>query len=514
MPAVDSSRRFVGKWWLPGTATSPVGGVLDIAPDGGLRLELTDQLLPGGMDPVGAEVVHGHADGKQVTLLSCSPTNGGAITIAQVMTTTQVARVRVALIGVHLADANEELFDGLKVTITGLTPWAADSGIRTEFTGSPDTHDRIRTTVKYLDPLETTLTEPTPLTLGLVWEAKSSSALGAPSANLHSRTYRVKEHVALRLLSPRPQAWNRLNSSAVAMRDLMTIATQVPCRITGQTLLVAVEGPQEFREIELYYKSTSGWPDLEEKFYESQMIFTLAAVDFAAITQRWFELRSTIGLPLDVLLGLDYQPVGYYENRLFNAASAAEGFHAALCPDTTALPAEIHTALIKQVSTALSGLTKGLLKKVAGLIGKLPTHERQKVDALLVGVADPAQRNWVMNKMGSNHPGLMDRYRELASKADSEAVDALVTDPDVWAGWLRDARNAIGHLNTGKLVEKIPDEDARYYLAAVTRGLLHLVTLAELGITAENQRLLVATEWSYVARRFGIAVRNYKQSQS
>jgi hypothetical protein len=40
-------------------------------------------------------MVYGAADGRHITLLECRPANGGKTTIAQVMTTTQVARPRI-----------------------------------------------------------------------------------------------------------------------------------------------------------------------------------------------------------------------------------------------------------------------------------------------------------------------------------------------------------------------------------------------------------------------------------
>ena len=42
------------------------------------------------------------------------------------------------------------------------------------------------------------------------------------------------------------------------------------------------------------------------------------------------------------LCALITTPAEYYENRLFNAAAAAEGFHTALFPDSTGLPPAAH----------------------------------------------------------------------------------------------------------------------------------------------------------------------------
>ena len=118
------------------------------------------------------------------------------------------------------------------------------------------------------------------------------------------------------------------------------------------------------------------------------------------------------------------------------------------------MPEEAHTELATRVSNALTGLKKGLLNKVTTLLEALPAHEKDKVLGLITKVGTPAHRAWVMNRLGDNRPGLMARYEELAAQADDQAVDALLTDVKTWAQWLRDARNAIGHVNTGTLARK------------------------------------------------------------
>jgi hypothetical protein len=209
-----------------------------------------------------------------------------------------------------------------------------------------------------------------------------------------------------------------------------------------------------------------------------------------------------------VLLGLDYQPIGYYEVRLFNAAAAGEGFHAGLYADSTAVDPDEHDALKKSVSRLLKGIGKKQARKtVEGALESVQEGLRDKVLGMLEGVPSEKQRGWVMNQLGENRKGLNERYKELTEKADSEAVGELLTNVDRWAGWLRDARNAIGHVNTGRLQEKIP-EKARYRLQDITRALLHLVLIAELGISADVQRRVVRDEnlWEFSAARFREAV--------
>jgi hypothetical protein len=64
------------------------------------------------------------ADGRPTTLLECMPANGGKTSMAQFVTTTQVARPWVALVGIHLTDPTDAVFAGLEVAMTVLTAWA------------------------------------------------------------------------------------------------------------------------------------------------------------------------------------------------------------------------------------------------------------------------------------------------------------------------------------------------------------------------------------------------------
>ncbi len=465
-------KRFVGNWWLPGGADRPVGGVLEVdTASSRLRLELTDTLLEQGPSAVRTPMIYGAANGREITLLESIPANGGHTTMAQVVTTTQVVQPRVALVGIRLNEPREEVFDGLKTGMTGLTTWASRSGLDFSFTPAPDADDRLRLTVRWTDPLETRLDGP-PETLGLHWELSS----GFPTVTPAGRRFQATERVVLQVHSSVPRAWDGFLERMKAVRDLVTVATQQPARVFEHVLLIDQAGPIPTPyPVGLYFQGIEPSAERDDDGDPVEALFTVDAANFATVMHDWFVLRDKIGLPLDTLLGLDYFRGGYHENRLFNAASAAEGFLAALFPDSTGLPPETHGSLVRQVERALFYFLK-------------------------------ADRNWGLSRIKDNRPGLKDRLVELVTKADDEAVHSLVTDVDTWARWLKNARNAIGHLNTGELERKVPLEEARFRLEYITRAALHLIILAELGMSGEDQRQVVFEKWSYAAGKFGEAV--------
>jgi hypothetical protein len=491
----------VGQWWLPDDPDRKVGGVLEVDNATGLRLELTDHLLTFGPAGEPIPVIFGAADGRRITLLEINPANGGHTVIAELRTTFEVARPGVAMVGIHLADAEEAVFHGLSVELTGLTAFAGQTtGLKYEYTATPDTDERTRFTTNWTDPIETQLSAPLEATLGLRRNLKADFG---PQLSAERRRYQSNETVMVRVETETPQPWRAFLDPIRGVQDLVTVATQIPSRIMSRTLHIKAEPLP--RTMDLYFRGPSDATDEPQEFDASNVIFTLDTIDFSTAIDRWFGLRKTIGLALDVLLGLDYEPGGYYEVRLFNAAAAGEGFHAELCPGSTSVDADDHDALKKTVSRLLKGLGKGARNRVKGALDTVQIALRDKALGLLEGVANKKQREWVMNQIGENRPGLNERYVELAGTADSEAVDALLTRVDIWAGWLRDARNAVGHVNTGQLEAKIP-EKALYRLQYITRALLHLVLIDQMGISAEDQRSVVQHLWGFSATRFREAV--------
>jgi hypothetical protein len=501
VPTMSVLRRCVGQWWLPGDPDRKVGGVLEVDSTTGLRLEVTDRLLKFGVTGEPIPIIFGAADGRQITLLDTYPANGGHTVIAQVQTTFEVAKPSVAMVGIHLEDDTEAVFNGLAVEMTGLTTFAGKSGLRNEYVARPGSDDRTQFTMSWTDPIETLITDPFEATLGLHWELEGDFE---PKLDAERRRYRADETVVFRVTCDHLQPWRSFLDLIRAVQDLVTLATQSPAKIMRRTLEITDE-PIPYT-VDLYLHGPSDATDLKQNFDAADVIFSLDTVDFATVVNKWLDLRGRIGLAVDVLLGLDYQPAGYYEVRLFNVAAAGEGIHAGLYPDRTAVDPDQHEALKKAVSRLLKGLgTGGARTRVQAALSAIQEALRDKVLGLLDGVADAKQREWVMNQIGENRPGLTERYKQLAETADSEAVEELLTSVEAWAAWLRDARNAVGHGNPGRLREKIP-ENVLYRMVYISRALFHLVLLKELGIDSRAQRRAVREIWGFSAARFRSAV--------
>lgn len=453
-----TEHRYVGKWWVPSEPDRKVGGVLEIDQFGKSELDLTDELI----GAQGTRILHGKADGRAVTLLETYITNGTKKTIAQHVTDVEVIRAGIVLVGIHIEDDQQKMFSGIEASISHLSTWAQRTGI-SQFFKSAAGGKKISSHSAEFEPLDSVIARigSDGSEISLNWIL----TMVGPKNETWSRSLHVEESVRLKVTSDQPRSLSGFDELIQAVQDLVTLGVQSACAITDRVLSISVQEGRDY-PVKLFFES--GRSSTVDNIKPRSTLFHLSDIeDFGSTMEAWLGLRERIGLPLHVLFGLDYELDGYYENRIFNAASAAEGFHTALCPKTKAISDEDHAAI------------------------------KAKIEEIFEG----NQKAWIKPRVGDNRPGLKDRYMELAALADSDSVLSLVGNIDVWAKWLKNARNAIGHLNTDELEKKVPEE-ARYRLTSITKAMLHLILIDQLGMGAEIQRRAVREIFDHEARMF------------
>nr|WP_143545585.1 HEPN domain-containing protein [Rhodococcus sp. 06-1059B-a] len=456
--------RFVGKWWVPSSPEKVVGGVLTVDEKGECELELIDGLFRDSDSNI--SMIYGVGQGRDITALNVMSVHRRR-TYAQNTSMVEVSEPEAVLVGIHLKTPEQESFDGISVQITNLTTWARQSRIKESPTYKKDgdnlkfVRDQVSIELGE-DPRARLAAHEVDLTLVHVVERSGKKEAA------WSRSVDISEQVTLRIEADSPRSWKGFDPTLKAFRDLMTLASQYGAVIGSRTLLINDDDRPSPYTVELYLPVDGAVKDSQRR---RDMLFTLDDVDLEDIINKWVAIDDMIGLPLDVLLGLDYITEGYYENRIFNVASAGEGFHVGLYPNEQDINSERHAAIKARVSEFFEG--KDL--------------------------------EWVKRRVNSNHPGLKHRYLQLTTHPDQEAVVSLLTDVETWARWLKNARNAIGHLNTDELDLVVP-EPARYHLTNVSKAFLHLVLLAELGISPDIQRTAVHNVYSFQASVFKKAV--------
>jgi hypothetical protein len=469
---MSDDHRRVGDWWLPENPETRVGGVLYVSSAEDCRVELTGMLyMPGerlvtsGVTAITEEdtnplIVHGAAGGRFVTLLYPRATSTKQSYGADCANSAQILTPAAVIVGLHLREPDEELFDGLDVEIDNLTAWTGTSGVGARI------NDKMRV-VGY------DLEEPTEVqgmmdgkTVIIDWYLTRSVHI---KRALDQNQVQATEKALLRVLSPNKSSWDSLHPTVKSMQDLLTLATRYPCAIRAKNLLINGGEGAGYRKFKLFYKGNI--PPAEDRKVDSgNVLFTLNDLAFQGLLDRWGPLYRDTGLGIHVLFGMDYSSDGYLENRLFNAASAAESLHRVLFSEATGLPVDHYESIIEQIKA---------------------------------GLADREDLNWVRGRL-RNDRGYKDRLLDLASVPDREAVSYLLTNVDIWAKWMRDARNALAHLDSMNL-HRIP-EDARHRLPYITSALMHLVLLERLGIPGDRQKFAVEHAYGFQARAFRVAV--------
>ncbi|WP_328812448.1 HEPN domain-containing protein [Rhodococcus sp. NBC_00297] len=382
---------------MPLTDGRTAGNLITVD-DGALRLELDGYFVP---STDRSQILWGEtADARPVTLLGCLVLSSGR--------SRQEVHVHAALIGVHIESADDAIFVAQSASLSNLTDWATRGSVE--------------------PPLPQQITNPQ-----------------CPEEQLSLQ--RVGREVQLLIESNQPRNWAGFGATTQSLLDLLTVAGNADCRIES-SVLTSIDGST----VHVRMKTD---PVIEHRWHP---VFALSTVPERFVTE-WLCLREQLGMPGSVLFSLDYGGHGYFQNKLFNAASAAEGFHRILFPNSTGLSAQKYKDLREHIKT----------------------------------VPDDEARNWAMSAIGRNQPGLATRMQELASIPDSEAVTIVLRDQDKWVSWVVNARNAIGHSNLDGM-GKIP-HTVRPALTYVTKTLLHLVIFEKLGLTPDQQRSAAAVSY-------------------
>lgn len=457
---------FVGNWWLPEKVDQKVGGILTVEPSGRVHLQLTSALLPDDWsrpetDTLVPDILHGTAGQEFFTLMHPHVT-GTIYPLAEDYA--QKVRGGAVIRGAHLSSVDQPIFTGATLAMDNLTAWSQITGMTTSTCFGEAGREIITHEIR--QPARAVPTGKLDgLDISLVWQSTSNYKT---IENYSERHLQAHESIHANITSSGPQSWQSYLSTAKSLQDLLTFATRHPCAIRPCYLL-STEPTRAVTSIQLYRPELVE-PQDDERTYPHRYLFNAGQFDFATLLSGWDELRKQVGLGVHALFGLDYNPSGYLETKILSAASAAESIQRALNPDHKGLSSPSYDA------------------------------DREKIKNAL---AESENLAWFLGRL-KNDPGFKERMQSLASMADEEAVLALLTNVDQWATHLKNARNALAHLE-GDDFDKIPD-NVRELLEPITTALLHLVFLAQLGASPEIQLNAVKAVYYGIADEFRTAV--------
>lgn len=453
---LSESGEWAGFWWIASEPDAKHPGVLHFDPARGLELRLIggweyEAELPHAPGVTTGQLkdwpmVHGRmADGTPVTLLH--------LFVSAVKRTHSRYKASeapdhlhlhadIALVGHHLQHPAAPEFVAVSATVENLTVWSSRSGIH---------HSRHRdgpySRGVQLGRLGVIEAETEALTVTLDhWDVVTRQSTRSRSSAL------VEEWDAIRFRSTTPQPLSSWLDLVAGVADLMSLSMLRASAVIGIRLLLptAPGDPAHHRERPevqlLQHRVTQARPDEASELHHHALM-TLDDVDFATLMPRWLAVRERFAAARGMVLGLQYVPDGYLENRVVTAVAAAESMHRSLDP-APPIPAE-----------DFRRLRKTLLDQVA-----------------------PDYKQWLAERLTShaNVPSLRERLVDLATRI-GEPGSALVGDVERWASAAKNARNQIAHLGSAQ------EEVLRMHaLVEVTSGVVVLNLLHELGMTEDQ----------------------------
>ncbi|WP_412874990.1 HEPN domain-containing protein [Curtobacterium flaccumfaciens] len=475
---LSDKQEWVGTWWQPDDPAQKVSGVLTFDPERGAELRLIGGweynvvapnsdgsiTLSGQMRdwPV---VLGAVSDGQRVTLLDVQlKTARTTYSHLKDSDGPDVLNLQPAtvLVGCHLHGEDDAVFVAGAVTAENLTTWSARTGIGGSHRfGRDDTERTGEVTIRRLPAVTA---ETSTVTVKLHHLSRQPFTISSRA----ERVSRVREHASVEFIPTALQPLGYFTDLAASVVDLLSLSAMRACGLI-QFRVYLPATPERYPagspyaqirpQVDVFQRMVvTAEPEEPAEAFED-FVLTVNDEPFETLMPRWLDVREQFSAARGMILGLQYVPGGYLENRVITAVSAAEAMHRALQPEPPIPKAEF-------------------------------ADLRAKILAL-----SPLRKQWLSERF-SNHanvPNLRERLVKLAERV-GPAGPLLVGDIGEWARTATRARNTIAHVGTAPhaLTELRAVADA-------TVGIVVLNLLHELGVA--DDRLTGAVQRNPVLRR-------------
>lgn len=462
-PLLNVTRSWRGYWWPPGKMDEPMPGMLTFRPDEGLSLELIGgwdaevwrEAGPGVFDVLDETrrwpILHGLAENREMSLLDCLPTHTMSRNLGP--PEEQTIHVLMALSGVHLDTADEEVFTECHVAVEDLTMWSHSSVLGGSLCieeSRPNGTGRIITKP---------VADPSVTVNGVVTSLTHEHTLPHFEQTRDGAVGRMRETRFIRFQPPEPWSVTTAREHAKIVQDLLSLALHRPCGVLWMRLRMPPEErdypegyPVRDREIDIYARHTVSAEPSAKAVEHHRALFTCEHLPFEDVWPRWCEVRERCLPASNMILGLRYAPARFIEGRLLTATGAAEVLHRTLGKAEPPIPDGEFAALRRT------------------MLEHIPDQHRR----------------WVREKL-RNEVTLKERLRDLAALPDPDAMQRLVPDVARWATVTTQARNDLTH--EGYTRRQTIDEVIA--VVKVTTAVVVMNLLQALGVPEERQREIV-----------------------
>lgn len=453
-----------GVFWIDGHEEVQLTGTLTFSAQEGVRLSLIGSLQSSSGERAADDSemlrILGVAGNRMVTLVDASPmrrTFG-----AWPGPDRTVFRAEALLAGGHLGQEVPLEFEAVLISAENLDLWLGVSGLRVEHVESDGGVERI--IHEFVPPPNQVapLSSGGTVEVGFGWRTSSD---GLTEAKLTQTAYvKVSPEESLKLA----EAFEVTG----AVRHLVALASTASCplhevKLWHPSVAARMDGRQRRSLLQLYARLTTNQESVKRD--AADMLFSYEQLGGVQGVATWLSLAGDLRTVLGSLLSLRYSSSLYVENRLQNAAFAAESLHRIRWPN------EVRPA---------------------------DEHERQ-VNRILSVLRDDSDREWVASKLQhSNEPRLRRRLQDLASFAGPAFKEFVGGDVKKWALAATKARNALNHYQ-----ESDRNHATLYYLAESLYVLVVLCLLRMAGASDESRSSAVRNQrLAWLAERIPGAV--------
>lgn len=322
---------YKGYWWISEQPENKVAGILSFKPSLGIKLELigsfekmedTHQLF---LDCTKEKFIYGETeDAKHMTLIDCfrfSKLNF-ACSFPMISYT-----VNCMLIGIHLSNLNDKIFNKLNVRMPLLTYWINRSGFKFSIPYSSEKAEGYDISYRINDQLD--------IDIPIIENFSISLNHASTAPDIYKEKSLIEQFYNLSITSQTSVTYNDLLKKAWRFKTFLSIATLTENDFTSLVLY----SPDLYEEVNfgekiydkimlIFYQSDLN-EDYTKKHSPENFLFTYAKVskEFPHIIQRWFSFDKEM-LPI-----INHLVESIKTNRVFRSvdflivAQALEGYH-------------------------------------------------------------------------------------------------------------------------------------------------------------------------------------------
>lgn len=449
-----------GFWWLPGRETHKVPGELRLSSNEFvLDLEgvLSDPVPPApgsatGLFHVASEpVVLGRtSDRKRITLLDCE----GLVPSIPTDTPSCTLRTTAALLGGHLEAGADQVFDAVRWHHDYLHDW---------IDGDTLTHD-------------ISMEEGTGRAARVQMSAERSvnarckigdatiEVVTSPAFSGNERRGEIEISSLWRVETEKGYSWREMFGQWVTpLRDLVSFATARPAAM-GKVYLRVAETRDEWCELLLRLLDLDRADSHRTRLIPSDFLFTASSLPdgFDQGIACWLNLTSKYSAVISLLLGVDYAPFMFDDQRFLALAQAVE-------------------------------IVDGVR------FGGTPTpkdQHRKRVEDAVQGINNRALADWARDiLMKSNWYQLSDRLTRLVHELGDVGQEIVNGDTARFVARVVNTRNSHAHRRDRR--GNVLDGESHYWHWQALAWLVRAHLLGELGFTPQQVTSLVRENRSF-----------------